>query len=258
MCDNIPVEDFLQALKDEPFKFDDILAEYLEVQPSLLLEIPVEELNRIYTNAVNARTSARKQLLSLLSDIWTNAYEDAKPTSTNSLGNLKLLNIGTLYNGIRTAREKYSIVSMLLSFMDYDLVLRFKPEQIFDHSRAEDRNVIKAIEESVQNMPAPDQVRFLDFASDEVKMNQKSCCYHLAHNAVFSVEEPKKITVLVLGEAGAGKSTLVNESFREDLPKEKRCVEGVGEDSITSKIEGKSVIYTRPASEEEINKGMEG
>jgi len=233
------------------------MGEFLEVQPSLLLELDNEQKNILYLASAKERQVNRKQLFTLVADIWTGQYSDVIIESQEDMGDLKQLQIGSIYTLARTEREKISLASLALSFFDHNAPMRFSPDDIFDYKNENDRLLIQALSNYVQKMKDTEQVRYLDFASEEVKLNLLSCCHHLAHRAVFIPGESTNITVMVAGEAGAGKSTLINESFRTDLPENERCREGVGEHSVTSKIEGRSVVYTRPVSEAEIANGFE-
>jgi uncharacterized protein (DUF697 family) len=119
-----------------------------------------------------------------------------------------------------------------------------------------DQKLIEELSKFVQGLPSKNQLQYIEFASDEVKLNRKSCAYHIAHNARFKPDQPTKVTILVLGEAGIGKSTLINETFRDDLPEDQKCREGVGGSSLTSKMEAKSVIFKRKVTPEEIANGF--
>ena len=254
--DAITTEEFQAALSAEAVDFGALLDDFIEVQPSLILDVDNESLYKLYELSTHEKMRDRMQFVNILANIWTKQYTDAIPTSTSSMGNLKLLQLGSMYTSLRSNREKIALVSLTLSFMDHELSFFFSPDEIFDYSSPNDKGLIEALEKHVQAMTEPQQIRYLDFATEEVKMNLHSCCYQLAHNSVFVPDESTNITVLVAGEAGAGKSTLINECFRRDLPAEKRCVEGVGENSITSAIEGKTVTYTRPVSQQEVENGF--
>lgn len=174
---------------------------------------------------------------------------------------MKLLKIGKIYKELARAITQQGFLKSTLPFFDGDFPLQLEPQDIFNIGEAEiedelDRLFYDKLTEHIRSFTPRDQLRFLPFASESVRLNRFSCCYHISRLAEFRPQEKTKVTIMVIGEAGIGKSTLANESFRSDLPAEQRTAEGVGGNSLTQKLEALSVTYEREVTPNEIKNGF--
>ena len=165
------------------------------------------------------------------------------------------MEFGNIYNQCKQ-RDRVSLAATVLSLVNSDLPDPFLSTELLSRDD-EDKFLWDEIQSLVQNLSPNEQAKYLEFASEEVKLERYSCCKHIADNSYFGPEDTPKITVLVLGEAGAGKSTLTNEAFKNDLPEEQKSEEGVGGHSLTSEMIEREVTYTRPINEKERELGRE-
>jgi len=166
------------------------------------------------------------------------------------------LGLGEIYSKVAPHLRKKFAEETLTRFIDRSFSVWIPSESVYRFNHEEDRTLIEYTRSFVQNQPKKKQLDFLDFADESVRLNLHSCAYQLAHRAEFSPDMPLGVSVLVCGEAGAGKSTLINQSLRDALPIEDQCKEGVGGSGITMDLEEKSVVYKRLVKPSEIERGF--
>ena len=236
--------------KGDKLNFNSVV-DILEEDGSMLFKLSFEELNQLYIVSTKKTKYKRIGLVKLIAD----AYSDNPNATKASLGSLKLLEFGNIYNQCKQ-RDRVSLAATVLSLVNSDLPDPFLSTELLSRDD-EDKFLWDEIQSLVQNLSPNEQAKYLEFASEEVKLERYSCCKHIADNSYFGPEDTPKITVLVLGEAGAGKSTLTNEAFKNDLPEEQKSEEGVGGHSLTSEMIEREVTYTRPINEKERELGRE-
>merc|ERR1712000_56916 len=189
--------------KGDKLNFNSVV-DILEEDGSMLFKLSFEELNQLYIVSTKKTKYKRIGLVKLIAD----AYSDNPNATKASLGSLKLLEFGNIYNQCKQ-RDRVSLAATVLSLVNSDLPDPFLSTELLSRDD-EDKFLWDEIQSLVQNLSPNEQAKYLEFASEEVKLERYSCCKHIADNSYFGPEDTPKITVLVLGEAGAGKSTLTN------------------------------------------------
>eukprot|EP01098_Paradermamoeba_levis_P015183 TRINITY_DN7568_c0_g2_i1.p1 TRINITY_DN7568_c0_g2~~TRINITY_DN7568_c0_g2_i1.p1 ORF type:complete len:455 (+),score=128.29 TRINITY_DN7568_c0_g2_i1:866-2230(+) len=107
---------------------------------------------------------------------------------------------------------------------------------ILGHSETEEKDLpfFAAVKKYVQSLSVPQQRIYLDFASIDVRENMMVPAEIIAARTPWNLCKDKKLTIILCGPTGVGKSCLANEILR--LPASKRTREDDGGSSITTTL----------------------
>mmetsp|Transcript_2553 Transcript_2553/g.9088 ORF Transcript_2553/g.9088 Transcript_2553/m.9088 type:complete len:628 (-) Transcript_2553:49-1932(-) len=269
MADSEPVQDI--DLLDEEMGVAELLY-ILEEEPSTLVQTKADTLNAFYTRlTTTTNTAVRQHFLKFLSEFYTldDFYDDVP--EREMLGDLHLLQVGALHGCVRRSQAKLAIVKSFLvltaappqsdgNCANADaLPFRLAVSDLLDMSVEADAQFYAAVRTYVQSLSKEEQLMHLDFATQEVRDSLLTCVDHIANNVLFTedeVDEAKRVVITLLGGAGVGKSTIVNESNGKYMRPEDLCKEGVGGSSVTSGLDSRVVTLTRGPKEEEVEQGI--
>lgn len=214
----------------------------------------------------------------------------------DAFGALRELKVEAFYLEARevSVRKADAVAQFVLDLTNRNLTFRIEPVDLLDSFQSGYTELVDRCKDLVSRLSPEQQVDYLDFATEEVRNSQTPACRHIANTVRFTrsafdlvhevttpilpspssssslsssdqdseqkapvIKVNQKISLMLFGAAGAGKSTLTNEIFGSLLPLSKKAQEGVGVASVTDEIDSYSVVVPRLPFAEEVEAGAD-